>query len=85
MWNLVILANLGVVSFGILFHSKLVALLSSQSSINGVLNRSMLHLPEYWWCMRCTSSFYVTSPRILVVYLMYYIDLSYIPQDTGCM
>ena len=61
--------------------------------VYGVLNRSMLHPPGYWWC---TTSFYVTSPRVLVVYtlyvtstriqvvyMVYYIVLCYIPHCTS--
>ena len=39
--------------------------------------------PGYWWCIWCTTSFCVISPRLLVVYMMYFIVLCYIPQDTG--
>ena len=61
--------------------------------VYGVLHRSMLHIPGYWWC---TTSFYVTSPRVLVVYtlyvtstriqvvyMVYYIVLCYIPHCTS--
>ena len=48
-----------------------------------VLHRSMLHPLWYWWSTWCTTSFNVTSPIVLVVYMVYYIVLCYIPQDTG--
>ena len=51
--------------------------------IYDVLHRSMLHPPWYWSYIWCTTSFYVTSPRILVVYMVYYIVLCYIPHGTG--
>ena len=51
--------------------------------IHSELYISMLHPPGYWWCILCTTSFYVTSPRILVVNMVNYIFLCYIPQDTG--
>ena len=51
--------------------------------IYDVLHRSVLHPPGYWWYKWCTASFYVTYPRILVVYTVYYIVLCYILQDTG--
>ena len=56
---------------------------SDTGGINGVLHRSILHLTGYWWSIRCTTTFYVTSPRILVVHMMYYNVLCYIPQGTG--
>ena len=43
----------------------------------------MLHPPGYWWCIWCTTSFYVTSLRVLMVYIVYYIVLCYILQGTG--
>ena len=50
-----------------------------------VLHRSMLHPPWYWWYIWCTTSFYATFPMILVVYMVYYIVLCYIPQYTGAI
>ena len=55
----------------------------STGGVYDVLDRSMLHPPGYWWCILCTTSFYVTSPRILVIYMVNYIFLCYIPEGTG--
>ena len=51
--------------------------------IKGVPYLSMLHPRGYWWYIMCTISFFVTSPRILVVFKVYYIVPCYIPEDTG--
>ena len=51
--------------------------------IHSVVYIFMLHHPGYWWCIWCIRSFYVASPRILVVYMMYCIVLCYIPYGTG--
>ena len=48
-----------------------------------VLHRSMLHPSVYLWCIRCAIFFYVTSPRVLLVNMVYYIVLCYVHQDTG--
>ena len=39
-----------------------------------VQHRCMLLSLGYWWCIWCITSFYVTSPRVLVVYKVYYIS-----------
>ena len=51
--------------------------------IIGVLNLSILHLPAYWRCIRCITTLYVTSSRVLVVYMVYYIILRYNPLSIG--
>ena len=51
--------------------------------VYGVLYRSILHPQGYWWCIWYITSFYVTSSRILVVYMVYFIVICYYPQGTG--
>ena len=64
------------------YYNILYYISQGTGGIYGVLQRFMLHPPGYWWCIWCTTSFYVTSPRVLLVYMAYYIVPCYIPQGT---
>ena len=65
------------------YYYVLCCILEDIGCIDVVLHRPMLHPPGYWWYIWCTTSFYFTSPRVLVVTPVYYIVLCYIPQGTG--
>ena len=65
------------------YYNILCYISQGTGDVYGVLHRTMLHPLGYWWCIWCTTSFHVTYPRVLVVYMVYYIVICYIPQGTG--
>ena len=72
-----------VLAVYVVYYNILCYISHGTSGVYGVLHRFMLHSQGYWWYIWCTTSFNVISPRVLVVYMVYYIVLCYIPQDTA--
>ena len=67
----------------VVYYTVLCYIPQGTGGVYGVLHRSMLHLPGNWWYKWSTTSVYVTSPMKMLVYMVYFIVIYYILQDTG--